>query len=325
MINESKGTPNILREIINDNSEEINKYISSLKTSVLFLEIDKKTYIEQTKKNVSFKCKLHIFFNFIDDISYNGNINFEHCIDSNFEDCEININIPKKNTNKLKVYKSLLHELTHLYELYQIKDFFEKSSWVKSRNLNNFDTIGKEINKGLIRYFCDIYYNSLPHEIRVNISSLEVFLIGLQSNDKEYIKRELESTTEWSRFSAISNFDPDVYTNDLIDKYGTSFTIRSFNLFNNILKIDLNIKNENDLIKYFRKWKKYFIKISKEYKSKIDSIIKDLPSDKVDVRYVLEQNDDRILKYSDYLHDISYDRDVILDEILKIDYLDYLK
>jgi len=50
MIAESKGTPS-LREIINDNHEEINKYISSGKTSAFFfLEIDKNLYIEQTKK-----------------------------------------------------------------------------------------------------------------------------------------------------------------------------------------------------------------------------------------------------------------------------------
>lgn len=81
-----------------------------------------------------------------------------------------------------------------------------------------------------------------------------------------------------------------------------------------------------DLIKYFKKWEKYFKKISKEYKSKIDSMIKYLPKDDTDTdRYVLEQYEDKILKYSDYLYDISYDRDVILDELLKIDYLNYLK
>jgi hypothetical protein len=325
MINESKGTPNILREIINDNHEEMNKYISSGKTTAFFLEMDKNTYIEQTKNKRKFKCKLHIFFNFTDDIYYNGNINFEQCIDSKFEDCEINITIPKKDTNKLKVYKSLLHELTHLYELYQIKDFFEKSSWIKSRNLNTFDIIGKGINNGLIRYFRDIYYSALTHEIRANISSLEVFLFGLQSKDEEYIRRELISTSEYNRYHNISSFDPEIYINDLMNKYGLSFIIRSFNLFNKILNINININNKDDLNRYFKKWKKYFTKISKEYKSKIDSMIKDLLKDDTDSRYVLEQHDDRIFKYSDYFDDVSYNRDIILDEILKIDYLDYLK
>ena len=54
-------------------------------------------------------------------------------------------------------------------------------------------------------------------------------------------------------------------------------------------------------------------------------MIKDLLKDDTDSRYVLEQHDDRILKYSDYFDDVSYSRDIILDEILKIDYLDYLK
>ena len=165
----------------------------------------------------------------------------------------------------------------------------------------------------------------MSHEIRANISSLEVFLFGLQSKDEEYIRRELKSTSEWSRYQAISSFDPEIYINDLINQYGLSFTIRSFNLFNKILKIDININNEDDLTKYFKKWEKYFTKISNEYKSKIDSMIKDLLKDDTDSRYVLEQHDDRVLKYSDYFDDISHNRDIILDEILKIDYLDYLK
>ena len=66
MINESKGTPNIVREIINDNHVNINNIIYGFKSDT---------------------------------------------------------------------------ELTHLYELYQIRDTFDKSSWVKSRSLNTFDRL----------------------------------------------------------------------------------------------------------------------------------------------------------------------------------------
>lgn len=323
MLNESKGTPNIIRDIINDNHIDINKYISSGKTNVLLIEVDKKSYIEQTNKTIKLKCKLHIFFNFTDDIFYNGNINFEECIKSNFEDCEINISIPKKNTDKLKVYKSLSHELTHLYELYQIKDFFDRSSWIKSKNLNIFDRINK--SRGLIKYFRDIYYASLPHEIRANISSLEVFLFGLQSKDEEYIRKELSDTSEWSRYNAISEFNPEIYLNDLIEQYGLPFTITSFNIFNKILKIRIDIDNKNDLFRYFKRWKKYFMEISKDYKNKVDSTIKDIVKDNVDNKYILENHDDRILKYSDYLTDVSYSRNILLDDLLKIDYLSYFK
>lgn len=274
------------------------------------------------KKSVSLKCNLSIFFHFTSE-DYSGNIKFEKCIDSNFKDCEINLYLPKKEVSKLRVYKSLSHELTHLYELYQVKDVFDKSSWIKSSKLNIFDKLEYD---GLMKYFRDVFYASLPHEIRANLSSLEVFLIGLRSKDEVYLRSELDKTSEWSRYKAISEFNIDIYLSDLINEYGLSFTIRVFNLFNKILEIKSNeIKSEMDLIKYFKNWKKYFSDISKDYKYKIDKKIKEIIEKNNDIsdRYVLEKYEDTILTYSDYLNNISYSRDIKLDDLLKIDYLSY--
>jgi hypothetical protein len=319
-IYESKGTPDIIREILNENSSKIKEILVNKNTTVLSLLVNKSQNIN--KKLIHLKCNLNIWFNFIDLDSYNGNIKFEDCIKSNFEDCEINIFIPKSNIDKLRVYKSLSHELTHLYELYQIKDVFDKSSWVKSKKLNIFDNL--KLNDGLIRYFRDIFYSSLPHEIRANLSSLEVYLIGLNSKDQSYIRNELGKTSEWSRYKAISDFNTDRYIDDLISRYNESFTIRIFNIFNEILGIEYQIKNINDLKIYFNKWKKYFTKISNEYKRKIDSKIKEILESEYKLdKYIIEEYEDKILLYSDYLNDISYERDVKIDEILKIDYLSF--
>jgi len=322
MINESKGTPNIVREIINDNHVNINRIIYGFKNDTLNLEINKSIKIEE--KVVNLKCKLKICFQFTNSNNYNGDINFEDCINSNFEDCKINIYIPKDNINKLRVYKSISHELTHLYELYQIRDTFDKSSWVKSKSLNTFD--GLKLDYSLIRYFRDIFYASLQHEIRANLSSIEVFLIGLNSKDESYIRNELYKTSEWSRYKAISDFNPDIYVDDLLNTYGLSFVIRIFNLFNKLVKIEKNITNKSDLLKYFKSWKKYLTKISKNYISKIDDKIKDiLEVDDNSNKYTLEKYEDVILSYSDYLNDASYKRHIIIDELLKIDYLSYFK
>lgn len=318
MINESKGTPDIIREIINENSKYINLIILNGIDKSLNLEINKRF----NKKSLN--CILHINFFFKDVKNYNGNIKFYKCIESDFKDCEINIYIPKNDIKKLNVYKSLLHELTHLYELYQIKDIFDKTSWRKSMNLNIYDDEIK--SSGLIRYFRDIFYASLPHEIRSNLSSLGIFLIGLRSKDEKYLRDELKKTTEWSRYKAISEFNPKNYLIDLLNRYDLDFIINSFNIFNKVLEISANpIVNKEQLLRYFNNWKRYFSDISKKYKSKIDSKIKDVIKNDEN-EYGIEIYEDKVLKYSDYLKDdISNSREVKLDELLKIDYLKYFE
>jgi hypothetical protein len=322
MINESMGTPDIIREIINENSKSINLIILNGVNKSLNLKINKSS--NQRKGKVLLNCILNINFYFTDSKNYNGDIKFYKCIESDFKDCEINIYLPNKNIEKISVYKSLIHELTHLYELYQIKDFFKKSSWMKTMNLYEFDKL--DINSGLVRYFRDIFYASLPHEIRANLSSLEVFLIGLRSKDEKYLKDELENTTEWSRYKAISEFNPENYLIDLLNRYGLDFTINSFNSFNKVLEIRTNkISNKEQLIKYFKKWKRYFSDISKDYKLKIENKIKKV-IEVDESNYGTEIYEDKILKYSDYLKDsIKYSRDCKLNDILSINYQKYFE
>jgi hypothetical protein len=322
MINESKGTPDIIREIVNENSKSINLIILNGIDKSLNLEINKSS--NQKKGKVLLNCILNINFYFTDSKNYNGNIKFYKCIESDFKDCEINIYLPNKNLEKISVYKSLIHELTHLYELYQIKDIFDKTSWRKSMNLNIYDDEIK--SSGLIRYFRDIFYASLPHEIRSNLSSLGIFLIGLRSKDEKYLRDELKKTTEWSRYKAISEFNPKNYLIDLLNRYDLDFIINSFNIFNKVLEISANpIVNKEQLLRYFNNWKRYFSDISKKYKSKIDSKIKNVIKNDEN-EYGIEIYEDKILKYSDYLKDdISNSREVKLDELLKIDYLKYFE
>jgi hypothetical protein len=50
--------------------------------------------------------------------------------------------------------------------------------------------------KPYIEYFRDIFYISLPHEVRATISSIEIFLISLFTKDIEWLDKK-------------NNFDPD--------------------------------------------------------------------------------------------------------------------
>lgn len=319
-IDESSGTPNIVRNIINLISPDINKLISKKTNDVINLDIDEEVNIDK-KKTVKLKCKLKLIVNFSDNFGYNGNINFETCIKSNFQNCIINIYSPNKNIDKLNIYKSLSHELTHLYELYQVRDVFNKSSWKNSISLVNFD--GLNLNKfKLIEYFRDIFYASLSHEMRSITSSIEVFLIGLDTKDEKKLREELSKTTEWSKYKALCDFNPELYTNDIVGKYGLYFTIRSFRLFNKMINNDISLKSRDDLDRYFKNWKKYFTDISKKCGVKIDRKIKEIIDKDVSNHYMLEINDDKIISYSNYLKEPD-NRDSKLYELLYPDYKKY--
>lgn len=149
-------------------------------------------------------------------------------------------------------------------------------------------------------YFRDIYYASLPHEIRATISSLEIYLISFESKDPMFLRNELEKTNEWKRYESMVNFDPDSLSSDMIMEYGLKNTLYILNLFNRINKINSkNLESISDVLKYFKVWKKYLTHISSNIKIKIDKKIKEISESKEDNLYIHE--DKEIMNYEDYL------------------------
>lgn len=293
MIKESKSTPSIIREIFNEISRGITINLKEGRDFIIQKDINKTLYVNNVQR--SLLCNLDIVFK--SGENYNGNINFKSCIDSNFKKCVITIYVPEK-FNRNNINKSLIHELTHLYELYQIKDIFDHSSWTKSINLYKFDRL--ELNKfSILMYFRDIYYASLPHEIRATISSLEIYLISFESKDPMFLRSELEKTNEWKRYESMVNFDPDSLSSDMIMEYGLKNTLYILNLFNRINNISYNLESISDVLKYFKGWKKYLNHVSLKIKIKIDKKIKEIVESKEDSLYIHE--DKEIMNYEDYL------------------------
>lgn len=295
-VNESRGTPSIVKEIFNDIKSDLDNILESNISNSIFIDIDKNLLVNN--KQVSLKSNLKIIFNFNENTKqYNGNINFLTCIKSNFKDSIISLSIPKY-PDKKRVYKSLIHELTHLYELYQIKDIFYSTSWQKSISLSQFDRT--EI-KPYIEYFRDIFYISLPHEVRATISSIEIFLISLFTKDKDVLENQLKKTTEWNRYESIRDFNPDELSKSLIDDYGSTNVIRMLNIFNNINNIDFKLKKESDVSKYFKGWKKYLNRVSEKMYSKIEKKIIEISNKEPYDGEIYETHEDRnILRYEDY-------------------------
>lgn len=318
-INESMGTPSLIREIFNEIKIDLDRILNSNTSDSILISVNKSLLIKD--KQVSLKSKLKITISFNQKSpQYNGNINFLSCIKSEFEECIIYLSIPEY-PDKKRTYKSLMHELTHLYELYQVKDIFYSTTWQKSIFLSEFDKT--EIKK-YIEYFRDIYYISLPHEIRATISSIEIFLISLFTKDINILKSELGKTTEWNRYESIRDFDPNKISISLINDYKYNNVIRMLNIFNKINKINFILKNESDIFKYFQGWKKYLNKVSKNMLHKIERKLKEIANKSNDDSEIYETHHDRnIVSYDDYQRKLRRQRN--LDDILSLDINEFFR
>ena len=176
---------------------------------------------------------------------------------------------------------------------------------------------------GNIEYFRDIYYISLPHEVRATISSIEIFLISLFTNDIGILRSELEKTTEWNRYESIRDFDPDKISSNLINDYKSINVIRMLNVFNKINNINFTLKKESDILRYFNGWKKYLNEVSKKMYNKIERKIIEISNREPYDGEIYETHIDKmILSYEDYRKSGRRERNM---EDLLLDVNDFFK
>jgi hypothetical protein len=177
--------------------------------------------------------------------------------------------------------------------------------------------------KPYIEYFRDIFYISLPHEVRATISSIEIFLISLFTKDTDILKNELKKTTEWDRYESIRNFDPDELLTNLITDYSSNNVIRMLNIFNKINNINFTLKEESDILRYFKGWKKYLNRVSEKMYSKIEKKIIEISNKESNNHDIYETHEDKnILSYDD--HRKRNLREKNLSELLSFNINDFL-
>ncbi len=169
----------------------------------------------------------------------------------------------------------------------------------------------KYSDNDIIIYFRNLIYTSRKNEINSKISSLSVYLRMKRTNDIDVLKSELTNTTEWNHYRALYNFSPKKYLSDLLVRYNIDFLIVTFNYFNRIIGSKTILNSKEDLLNYFKSSKRYFRKVCRFFKSKMDRILTDIQ--KYDFNEILE------------FKEISYSiRESNLDILLFPDYLDYI-
>lgn len=311
MILEKHGTPDILKEIINENITTFKDIISNNNNFNLNLNINKSNTLENGKI-LYLKCDLDINFHFDKKYNYTGDINYLSIINSNFKNCIINIFLPFDSEIN-KSLSALAHELLHLYELYQVKKIIKKTSWQNITNLINIEKLDL-FKFSSINHFKNMFYLSLPHEVNARVTSIHFYLLGFETNDKEFLLKKLKETIEWRYFLMLKNFNIDEYIKILYKELDTDAIINIFNFLNFNLKINFKLKNKNDIEKYLNKIKKYFEDVSITYNKKIMKIIFDISNSIIKEKI---HEDKYILSLEEIIEQKNSYRET------KINYIDY--
>ena len=196
------------------------------------------------------------------------------------------------------ILKTLLHELTHLFELYQIKDIYNQTKWNRLEIL--YDTRNQNIDTSL-HYFRDIFYLSLPFEINARVSSVYKYLFDTNIKDKKQLEEILLNTIEWKNMENLKDFSYKELYNNLIDKYKTDKILlyELFNIFNSKMGIKTNINSDLDLYNYLKNSNRYFKSVSLNFKKKLLKVLYRVINENLKESYTTGPT--IIVNYNDYL------------------------
>jgi hypothetical protein len=279
-INENRGISNFIKKLSTIISGKISKeleYISDKDYVPFYIKID--TDFEEISQIESINIVIKM-----DRSNYHSKFYLKG---SNLlKDIYLEFDIPKKSKlDHFYLHELISHELTHLYEYYNIvinQRSFPlynriKKSLVRTIKQNDFD---------IFSYFRNLVYLTLDNEMNARVSQTYQLLTFKKIKDKDQLFSILKTTHIWKKIKEIENFNPKKYVSDLIEMLGVDLTkilVNGFNdeLLNNGIQFRWikNVENEEDLIRYFKNWnlrfkyklKKHFQKLNRV----IDEVVKD--------------------------------------------------
>jgi len=187
------------------------------------------------------------------------------------------------NNDITKIKSLISHELTHVIEFYNlIKNNKEIPKHSKLKiNLNKFKSDYEYEN--YFDAFLHYIYLTLDNEFNAIVSELYFYLKDKNTNNEDELNYYLENSYIWKKIKEIDIFSNINFGNFLINKLGEESVIVFLDLFNKSLdenlRINLEIKNKEDIFKYLKKWETIFKIKNKKHKLKCFNIIKEVIKD----------------------------------------------
>lgn len=252
----TKSIPTIIKDIINQIKEKIN-----INTKNIFFDFT---------KNENFPISFHLNINFTksDQSVYDSDINIIDVVQNQFENFNINMNIKDSSLDINKLLSSLHHELRHVYDILVLSDDLDTKSFFDIEKNNKF-----KIKYPQFKYFFNLIYLSLEHELVARNSMLYHKLIYLNINDKEKLLDEIKKTFSYKYLLELKKFDATQFIN--------TFNINDLFIMTNdyLYEQNLKINSVEELVSYYQKWSDFFKIKSDEYMSYFDDVIDEVIKD----------------------------------------------
>ena len=212
--------------------------------------------------------------------NYNSKFVSKNELNKEFDDIFLEFDLPlKKDLDPFYLHELVIHEMTHLYEYYNIvknKKAFPlydkiKKSLIRTLKQDEFDVFS---------YFRNLVYLTLDNELNARVAQTYQLLKFQNIKSKDLLLNNLKTTHIWKKYKEIDNFNPKKYTSDLLEFIGRDLTKILINQFNLELKnndIDFkfikNVENELDILLYFNNWNKRFKYKLKKHLNKLNRVI----------------------------------------------------
>lgn len=196
-------------------------------------------------------------------------------------DIEIIFDIPYK-PDPYYLHEIILHELTHLWEFYNIKIINER--------LPMYSNIGRSLRLTLSQDEYDILsefryliYLTLDNELNARVSQVYQFLLQSKVKDKDILKYRMKNSSSWKKMEIINKFNPNEYYDALIESIGGDLSLILINDLNKeLINNEFNksfIKELNsldELKSYLKSWSKLFKYKMKKHKEKLFRVIEEI-------------------------------------------------
>jgi len=198
----------------------------------------------------------------------------------------IKIDLPLiENVDHYYLIEIITHELTHLYEFYNIVKNNKKLPLYNNIKKSLIQTINQD-TFDIFSYFRNIVYLTLDNELNARVAQTYQLLKFKKIKDKNQLFNILKTTHIWKKYKEIENFNSKSYTSDLLEILGIDLTCILINEFNTELKANFinfsfitKVNTEKEIFTYFNSWNKRFKYKLKKHILKLNKVIDEVIND----------------------------------------------
>lgn len=259
---ESKGVPNKMKEFS-------NRLIGDMFKGKF------KNFIFNTGLS-----KMEEIFIRIDHINMNYSSRF-YSKTATLSDIEIIFDIPYQ-PDPYYLHEVILHELTHLWEFYNIKILNDRLPMYGNISRTLRLTLSQD-EYNILSEFRYLIYLTLDNELNARVSQVYQYLSQYKVKDKDILKDRMKNSSSWKKMEIINRFNPNEYYNALIESIGGDLSLILINDLNKeLINNDFNksfireLNSLDDLKSYLKSWSKLFKYKMKKHREKLLKVVDEI-------------------------------------------------